>query len=174
MTSHLLFEFVGLHRNTGWGNMNLQPAGSLDDPAALAAYPSMISVTDQAGAIPNLVYRSAATFNNNYNANFFFRAAVSYVTGAHAFKTGFNQTAGFLGNTTYNYQPFSYRVSAGTANQITEYATPYRISDNLDYDFGVFAQDRYRPTRHDQSRHPLRLLRQQLSGAAPRSGPAVP
>ena len=143
VTNRILLEFVGLHRNTGWGNMNLQPSGSLDDPAAIAAYPQMISVQEQAGSIPNLIYRSAATFNNNYNANFFFRAAVSYVTGSHAFKTGFNQTAGFLGNTTYNYQPFTYRLSGGNPNQLTEYATPYRISDNLDADFGVFAQDRW-------------------------------
>jgi hypothetical protein len=140
MTSRLLLEVVALHRNTGWGEVHLQPSGSLDDPAALAAYPSMISVVEQS---TGLRYRAAENFNKNYNDNYFYRGAVSYITGTHALKVGFNNTQGQLNDRTYDFQPVNYRFNNGVPNQITLWATPYRNQAEEDRDLGVYAQDRW-------------------------------
>jgi Carboxypeptidase regulatory-like domain len=140
VTSRMLVEAVALHRNTGWGEVHLQPSGSLDDPAAIAAYPQMISVVEQT---TGLRYRAAENFNKNYNDNYFYRAAVAYVTGSHAFKAGFNNTQGQLNDRTYDFQPVNYRFSNGVPNQITLWATPYRNQAEEDADFGIYAQDRW-------------------------------
>jgi hypothetical protein len=140
VTSRLLLEAVALHRNTGWGEVHLQPSGSLDDPAAIAAYPQMISVVEQS---TGLRYRAAENFNKNYNDNYFYRAAAAYVTGTHAFKAGFNNTQGQLNDRTYDFQPVNYRFNNGVPNQITVWATPYRNQAEEDADFGIYAQDRW-------------------------------
>ena len=141
LTNQVLVEAVALHRNTGWGEVHLQPSGSLDDPAAIAAYPQMISVVEQSNG---LRYRSAENFNKNYNDNYFYRAAVSYVTGTHTVKFGFNNTQGALRDRTYDYQPVNYRFNNGIPNQITVYATPYVNQAELDADLGFYVQDRWR------------------------------
>ena len=72
-----------------------------------------------------MTYRMWTTFNNTLVPNYAYRAALSYITGTHAFKVGFNRTHGFLSRRTYNFQPFQYRFNNGVPNQITIYATPY-------------------------------------------------
>ena len=39
--------------------------------------------------------------------------------------------------------PVSYRFNNGVPNQITLRATPYSAVTNLDYDLGLFVQDRW-------------------------------
>ena len=75
------------------------------------------------------------------------RASMSYVTGSHNFKVGFNRTHGFLNQRTYNFQPFQYRFNNRVANQITMYATPYTAESHLNNDLGLFAQDRWTMNR---------------------------
>jgi hypothetical protein len=62
--------------------------------------PLMISVTEQGGAIPGLTYRANAVYTDSRNTALYYRAAVSYVTGAHAFKVGFNNGHGSNGQLT--------------------------------------------------------------------------
>jgi hypothetical protein len=118
--------------------------GSLDDPAHEAILPQLISVTEQSN---NLVYRARETNNNTRVPNWAYRAAMSYVTGTHAFKVGFNRTHGFLEEYQYAMNPVSYRLNtvAGvtTANQITMTNRPYTAISNMDNDLGIFAQDRW-------------------------------
>ena len=144
ITNRLLAEAVGLHRTTGWGEVHRQPSGSLDDPAALENYPKMISVIEQS---TGLRYRSAlmnnSQFNKAWNANYFYRAALSYITGTHAFKAGFNNTRGYLYDRAYDFQPVSYRLNNGIPNQIQLNATPFRDAANENADFGLYAQDRW-------------------------------
>jgi hypothetical protein len=73
------------------------------------------------------------------------RAAVSYVTGAHAFKVG--MTDGWASNDRYNsstndYGRF-YRFNLGVPNQITLTATPYHTLSNVKADLGIYAQDKW-------------------------------
>jgi hypothetical protein len=147
VTNRLLLEAVGMHLYERWGAMHFRPGstspfstgGSLD-PQFSAAVPLMIPVTEQSTGI---TYRHRQTFNNTSVPNYFLRAAVSYVTGTHNFKAGWNDVFGYLKVRTYNYQPVAYRFNNGVPNQLTQYATPYTLQANEDADMGFFAQDRW-------------------------------
>jgi hypothetical protein len=139
VTNKLLLEAVGLHRTERWGNMDLDSL----DVAAASPSARMISVTEQGGLVPGLTYRGWTTYTNTWLANYTWRAAVSYVTGAHSFKAGVGDTAGEQRTRTYNFVPLAYRFNNGVPNQVTEYATPYEINNKLKHEFGIFAQDKW-------------------------------
>jgi hypothetical protein len=105
-------------------------------------------VTEQSN---NLIYRGREINNNTLVPNWSYRAAMSYVTGTHAMKFGFNRTHGFLNEYQYAMNPVSYRFNtvAGvtTPNQITMMNRPYTAISNLDNDLGLFAQDRWTMNR---------------------------
>jgi hypothetical protein len=156
VTNHLMLELVGLHLFERWGNMDLrQDGGSLASAAQEAAIQQMIGVVEQCtagcpdnGGVAGINYRAmGAPYNNTLVPNFAYRGAVSYITGSHAFKIGFNRTHGFQQTTNYNYRPFQYRFNNGIPNQLTQYATPYVVENRLDNDFGVYAQDRWTMNR---------------------------
>ena len=73
------------------------------------------------------------------------RAALSYVTGAHAFKVGVNGGNGdadallFLSSNDNYYM----RLNNGIPNLITQYATPYYDGWNLNHEIGAYAQDKW-------------------------------
>jgi hypothetical protein len=156
LTSKILLEVVALHRTERWGNMDLRPTdqgGSLQvTPAQYALYPSMIGVTQTAGSIqPNLNFHGpAGTFNNNWVPNYTYRWAVSYITGAHAFKVGGEDAFGYTSSTvrlptldTLN-RPVRYRFSTtNTPDQVTVYNTPYSWKQDVDHNIGLFVQDRW-------------------------------
>ena len=157
ITNKLLVEAVGMHLFERWGNMHLQTGdgsffttgGSLTDPVAVANMPLMIPVLEQS---TGMLYRMGPAANGNVNnnafnntavPNYFYRAALSYVTGTHDFKVGFNRVHGYLRVQSYDFQPMTYRFNNGVPNQITVRATPYTLQANEDNDFGLFAQDRW-------------------------------
>src|SRR5262245_39948870 len=152
VTSKLLFEFVGMHLFERWGNMDLRSdsnGGSLTDAEA-AAIQKMISVADQA---TGMMYRSyAATgfggLNNTIVPNYTYRVAASYITGAHAFKTGWNDTFGYQEVNNYAYQPISYTFNNGVPTFVTEWAAPVAIvRSEENHDFGAFVQDSWKTNR---------------------------
>ena len=75
MTNRLLIEASGIHRVERWGGMHLQ-TGKGENIDAIA--PGMISVTDNPNPVTggSLTYRSAAQYNNSWNWNIHYRAAV--------------------------------------------------------------------------------------------------
>jgi hypothetical protein len=156
MTNRLLFEVVGMHFYERWGNMDPRvssgnfffPGGSLTDPAHAAALRQLIPVLEQS---TGMLYRGGNADNGNVNNNYWrntrvpnysYRAAVSYVTGTHNVKAGFNRTHGYLEQAFYQFQPYAYRFNNEVPNQVTIWATPYGNRANLDNDLGLFAQDR--------------------------------
>jgi hypothetical protein len=157
LTNRLLLEAVGMHLYERWGNMHLRASdgnffktgGSLDDPAIEQIQKTLIPVLEQS---TGMLYRNGPAANGAVNnqlfnttsvPNYFYRAAVSYVTGTHNFKAGFNRVHGYLTVYNYDHQPFTYRFNNGVPNLITMRATPYQTTANEDNDFGLFAQDRY-------------------------------
>jgi hypothetical protein len=133
LTSRLLFEGSVVHT---FESVRRDPKNGLN--------PQLISVTEQGGAIPGLLYRSNPTYSTNEDYAFYYRVAVSYITGAHAFKVGFNNGKGGVGpNLSYALQPISYRFNNGVPNQITLNGTPFASTTNVDNDLGVYAQDRW-------------------------------
>jgi len=151
VTSKLLFEFVGMHLFERWGNMDLRSTsngGSLTDAEA-AGIQNMISVADQA---TGMMYRSyAATgfggLNNTIVPNYTYRVAASYITGAHAFKTGWNDTFGYQEVNNYAYQPISYTFNNGTPTFVTQWAAPATVRSEENHDFGAFVQDSWKTNR---------------------------
>jgi hypothetical protein len=133
LTNRLLFEASGFQRLE---TVRRDPKEGLN--------PLMIGVTEQGGAIPGLVYRSNPLYSDNRSTAKYARVALSYVTGAHAFKVGFNDGWGVAGpNRSYSLQPVSYRFNNGIPNQISLFATPYVSITNIDADLGLYAQDRW-------------------------------
>ncbi len=86
---------------------------------------SLIRVVEQAGLIPNLTYRSMNWSSNAAWSNRW-RGSVSYVTGAHSLKVGYE--GNYLIN---NIKPFTnderltYRFNNGVPNQLTMTLQPF-------------------------------------------------
>jgi hypothetical protein len=163
VTNRILIDGVFMHLFERWGFMHPQQdarmASSQDIDTALAA--QMISITEQS---TGLVYRApAATNNNTLVPNYAYRASVSYVTGSHNVKVGFNRTHGFQNTRTYNLNNIAYQTNGGVAgaaaaglptgsllgtpNQLTLRAYPITLQNNLDNDLGLYVQDRWRLNR---------------------------
>jgi hypothetical protein len=140
VTSRLLVEAVGMHLFERWGFMHREAStGSAPDFEAIA--PQMISVTEQSSG---LVYRQTALNHNNTAVpNFTYRAALSYVTGTHNFKFGFNRVHGYQETRNYNLNALAFQFNNGVPNQLTMRANPVKFRNNLDNDIGFFAQDKW-------------------------------
>ena len=106
VSSRLLIEASGIHRVERWGGMEPQ-VGKLGNIDHLE--PGMIAVSDTLNPVTGtpLTYRASvgappatSPYNNSWNWNLHYRAAVSYITGSHAFKVGFNNAYLHHDNTT--------------------------------------------------------------------------
>ena len=166
ITNRVLVEATGYFKNQSWGFQNLRPqtsvsnvifpTGSLDvTPQQLALYPSMVPVQEQAalkGMSANLIYRGPgltqsglpSTFARNWQPTYIYRGALSYVSGAHNVKVGYQDSFGNLRLRLYSFEtPYRYRFLNGVPNQITINATPVEWNSIQDHDLGIFAQDRW-------------------------------
>jgi hypothetical protein len=144
ITNKLLIEASGIHRVERWGNMDLQ-TGKGENIESLA--PGITGIVDNPSLATgaSLNYRASnATFNNSWNWNLHYRAAVSYVTGSHSFKVGFNNAYLHHENTTYTNPAteYFYNFANGVPSQVV-YRIPRTIAVDVDYDMGLFAQDRW-------------------------------
>jgi hypothetical protein len=143
VSNRLLVEASGIHRVERWGGMHPQEGklGNIDH-----LEPGMISVTDSLNPVTGgpLTYRAAATYNNSWNWNIHYRAAVSYITGVNTLKFGFNNAYGHHENTTYSSpaMPFSYNFTSMVPNAIVYRIVPRTIAVNVDRDLGLFVQDK--------------------------------
>jgi len=76
-----------------------------------------------------------------YPDRFNTQASVSYVTGAHNFKTGFQWNWGPYINTRDTNADLQQVYLAGVPSSVTVYNTPLRYKDALIGDMGIYAQD---------------------------------
>jgi hypothetical protein len=119
-TNTLLFE-------AGWGNY-LSRYANFAPRRDGTHVDGMISVLEQGGPIPGLVYRLDAPLGGGYQRHQIgthaqVRASVSYVPGAHNMKFGYygGYSAPFQGY--HNMTPFfQYRFNNGVPNQLTQTA----------------------------------------------------
>jgi hypothetical protein len=73
------------------------------------------------------------------------RASMSYVTGAHNFKFGMDLQRGFRNRTSANFgDDIAYRTAGYVLNQVTIYAPSGVYRSNLNYNLGLYVQDRWR------------------------------
>jgi Carboxypeptidase regulatory-like domain len=136
VTSRLLLEAGMFHQYHRWGWF----------PYA-GTNPDVIGVLEQSSQI-NYKLRPAG-FADRWQHDLRYRAAASYITGAHAFKVGFNNGDGDIDALLFlnGRQNLYYRFNNGVPNLITVYATPYHDGWNLDHDLGIYAQDRWTISR---------------------------
>jgi hypothetical protein len=107
--------------------------------------------------------------SNTYNSKF----NVSYVTGSHAFKLGFQHMSGW--RTMYNEAlgtATTLRLLNGQPNSLTEYAYPQYPLVNLKYYIGLFGQDQW-TVKHLTFNMGIRLDAMNAY-VPPQSYPAVP
>jgi hypothetical protein len=144
LTNKVLIEASAIHRVERWGGMHLQTGKGENIDAVVAG---LTSITDNPNPVTggSLTYRSANQFNNSWNWNIHYRAALSYVTGSHSFKVGVNNAFLHHENTTYTdpSTPYSYNFAGGLPTQIVYRIAPRTIAVDVTHDFGLFAQDRW-------------------------------
>ena len=139
LTSRLLVEagYGGIY--FGVGNFERTPNPTRD----------LIRVVEQCasgcaanGNIPGLVYRSQ-DFSRAYTGAYMWKGSVSYVTGTHNLKVGY-QHMFMTDDRTWmtNNQNLTYRVSNGIPNQLTESISPWENDTRVAWD-GVFAQEQW-------------------------------
>jgi Carboxypeptidase regulatory-like domain/TonB dependent receptor-like, beta-barrel len=132
VTSKLLLEAGAAATISQW-NMYYNP-GVTDD---------IISIQDigigQSYGSP-LVYLGHPNGRDRYSQ----RASITYVTGSHNVKAGF-QTEELNTNTYYHANGnVSYRLVNGMPDQITQRATPYLLQARGKADLGIYAQDQWK------------------------------
>ena len=143
MTSRLLLDagFGGTYY--GWGNMERDPNPTRD----------LIRVSEQCAAgcagngnIPGLVYRSQ-DFGTNFTGSYNWRSSVSYITGAHSFKVGYQGTYMTDDRTwSTNTQNMTFRLNNGVPNQLTESISPWINNARAGW-HAFFAQEQYTRNR---------------------------
>jgi hypothetical protein len=109
----------------------------------------MIAVQEQSSG---LWYRSGGggplqQYRSTPNHGLHWRGAMSYITGSHNLKVGFNHSSGWQKQRTESDQPVWYRFNNGIPNQITMLAWPYPLDANINHNLGLFAQDRWTVSR---------------------------
>jgi hypothetical protein len=103
--------------------------------------PRLVGVTEQSNG---LSYRSAGGSDiNQWVSSFLWRAAGSYITGAHAFKIGVDHEWAWQEHRTYSpHAAMTFRLNNGVPNQITLFATPF--TNIIEFqELGFYVQDRW-------------------------------
>jgi hypothetical protein len=97
------------------------------------------------GNIPGLAYRSQ-DFSIAHSGSYSWKASLSYVTGTHSMKAGY-QRALMTDDRTWmtNNQSLTYRVDNGVPNQLTQSISPWVNDARAGWD-AVFVQEQW--TRH--------------------------
>jgi hypothetical protein len=152
VSSKLLLEASAIHRVERWGGMDPRE-GKLGNIDHLT--PGIIGISDTNSPVTRtaLSYRANTAgvngadgpYNNSWNWNIHYRAAMSYITGSHAFKVGFNNAYGHHENTVYASpaSPLIYNFTAGSPTGVSYRLTPRTAKVNVDHDAGLFVQDKW-------------------------------
>ena len=104
-----------------------------------------VSITEQS---IGLVYNARPSYNDRQDVpRYTQRFSISYVTGSHVIKAGFQNEQGRSSTTTRVNRDVNYAFNNGQPVQITQYATPYAQEARTNADLGIFAQDQWRIQR---------------------------
>ena len=117
-----------------------------EDPGLSVAMGTTTAVEGRSGMrfrAPGLGYTDQAPAHQVHRQATF-RAAATYVTGSHSFKTGFNLLTGSAANI-YDGISGDLQVSLldGVPRSLTQAATPGEQSGKINRDLGIYAQDQW-------------------------------
>ena len=116
------------------------------DPRPYGVLTDFIPVTEQStgAGVPfaNFVYRGFFPAPSSDQKHATWKAAMSYVSGTHNMKWGYQ--AGYMSNiiTTYVGRQISYRFNNGVPNQLSQRVGPNQTSNSLMY-HGFYVQDQW-------------------------------
>ena len=130
VTSRLLVDASVLHQVNKWGFF---PRDTMPS--------NIIGFIEQSNGMN--VKTRGGDYRDATNKTLRYRFAVSYVTGAHAFKTGIVNSWAMADYDQYAIQPIRYRLNRGVPNQVILRVRPYHDLWTLDAEPGVYAQDRW-------------------------------
>jgi hypothetical protein len=110
---------------------------------------AVVPIQEQGGTLtPPYNYRSTTILQykgDTLLTRLPYRASLSYTTGSHSLRVGFDNSQGVRRNDT-SYDAIgniAYRTRDFIPNQITLYAPPATNTQQLDVDLGIFAQERW-------------------------------
>ena len=130
LTSRVLVDASVLYHHFDWGFLPYADTN-----------PDAIGLTEQTTGITFKARGSG--WSDRRNRILRYRTTLSYITGAHSFKVGFNNSTGSSDYFNFVHQPIAYRLNNGIPNQITLRARPFHTLWEMDADIGLFAQDRW-------------------------------
>jgi hypothetical protein len=138
MTDRLLFEAGAGTYLAKWGGYEHGTGLTKNAPHNNR---DLVPVVEQGGAIPGLLYRGQ-NWVRNFSGNTTWRSSVSYVTGAHSMKAGYqgafldHQRQFFFSNPQLNY-----RFNSGVPNQLTMYAANGQFIQSRTRSNALYVQD---------------------------------
>ena len=104
------------------------------------ANPLLISVIDQGGAYPGIIYRAPDELRNVWDGSLSWKASASYVTGTQNAKVGLFGQWNYHEGVPNRPQNVRYFFNDGLPFQLEQYAFPYE-SANTQILTGLYAQD---------------------------------
>jgi hypothetical protein len=99
-----------------------------------------IAITE---ASTGLTYNARTTYNVNEGPRYVQRFAVSYVTGSHAFKSGFQINEAHTSTDAFTNGNVAYTFRNGVPVSLVQYATPYSLTSQIRAEMGIYAQDQW-------------------------------
>jgi hypothetical protein len=136
VTNRLLLEGGFSLRQVRWGN----------EPLDGTKNPDLIRVTAQGGSIPGLSYRACNCGGKSGIFTYASRASITYTTGAHSMKFGYNGTRFDQERVSEQPNALNYRFTTpdagGVPNQLTMLAVPRRNWVHV-YTGGFYGQDQW-------------------------------
>jgi len=146
-TNRLLFE-AGLAAGASPDTIKLDPEQVGTCPSQGSLAPRCISITEQ--TLGNYIYRAPTGFDfDDRLPSQTFNGAMSYVTGAHSFKVGFEDQRGHFwrGDNNDSTGGIWYTATNGVPAFVFIQAPAYGYQNNLNYNLGIYAQDRWTVNR---------------------------
>jgi hypothetical protein len=142
LTNKLLLEAAASQFLSDWNPTS--PAGALN-------YVPFIPVQERSLAggvpVPNMVYHGYAGLSNNHQTHNVWRASLSYVTGAHSMKVGYQgafEVTNIFGD--FPTHGLQYRFNAGVPDLITQRITTWQQANRTRYD-ALYLQDQWTRNR---------------------------
>jgi hypothetical protein len=135
LSSRILVEAGFSSFWTEWGD--IRPQGAAIE---------QIAVTEQSTTAgtptSNFIYHGWPATSGTIQQNANYRGSLSYVTGAHSFKAGYQGAYMIAKTPTFVAQQISYRFSNGLPNQLTQRLGP-TLTSNRTVPAALFAQDQW-------------------------------
>jgi hypothetical protein len=142
-TNRLLFE-LGMMAGESPDTILLDPAQVGTCPSQGTLAPRCISITDQTAG--NFIYRAPTSFDfDDRLPSQSFTGSSSYVTGSHSAKIGFDLQRGHFwrGDNNDSTGGIWYTTTNSLPSFVTIQAPAYGYQNNLNYNLGFYAQDRW-------------------------------